>query len=302
MAAARAVMDHSRHSEFSDPGRWAHLLREVPATLTDATATVRNVIVHYRNSGQVLPETSRDDIDLRWVRDQLAVDQHRHRTPLRTPRCASERLQGCCRDHSLLAVAILREHGIPARTRVGFAGYFVEGWFFDHVVVETWMGGRWRLFDSELEQPRGAVRDPSNITWSTPRERGFCSAGAAWLAYRRGEVDLGSFGVAPEVPDLRGAAFAADQVIRDIAHRFGRELLLWDSWGAVGRPARRPDDMAWLDDLAHLSVRADHAVEAERELLTRFAGDARLRVPRQIVQTSPLNSRPIAIRLRWPDR
>jgi len=32
----------------------------------------------------------------------------------------------------LLFVAMARHHGIPARARVGFAGYLVVGWWLDH--------------------------------------------------------------------------------------------------------------------------------------------------------------------------
>jgi hypothetical protein len=33
---------------------------------------------------------------------------------------------------------MLREAGIPARARAGFAGYFTDGFFDDHWVVEVW--------------------------------------------------------------------------------------------------------------------------------------------------------------------
>ena len=34
---------------------------------------------------------------------------------------------GLLRDHTLFCVSELRTHGIPARSRVGFAGYFRRG-------------------------------------------------------------------------------------------------------------------------------------------------------------------------------
>lgn len=40
-------------------------------------------------------------------------------------------------------ISLLRHHGVPARSRIGFAGYFTQGWHHDHVVPEAWLGGRW---------------------------------------------------------------------------------------------------------------------------------------------------------------
>ena len=68
-----------------------------------------NVVVHYRASGRELPQQSRSDVDLRWIEAILATDQRRHHdAPLDSERPVEARVQGCCRDHSLLAVAALR--------------------------------------------------------------------------------------------------------------------------------------------------------------------------------------------------
>lgn len=53
-----------------------------------------------------------------------------------------DRFVGCCRDFSLLFVAALRGRGVPARTRIGFAGYFAPDFHHDHVVAELWDGHR----------------------------------------------------------------------------------------------------------------------------------------------------------------
>jgi hypothetical protein len=97
----------------------------LPTDPSDLSAVARNVIVHYRAAGHDLPVETRDEINSRWLEDILAADQHRHRPPLTRSRELTNRVQGCCRDHGLFCVGALRAHGIPARTRVGFAGYFV---------------------------------------------------------------------------------------------------------------------------------------------------------------------------------
>ncbi|WP_368259252.1 transglutaminase-like domain-containing protein, partial [Blautia wexlerae] len=219
------------HSPYSDPGPHADLLRGAGTEFASLHRTVEGLVDHYRAApGGVGPEQV-DDIDRRWVSSQLDALTARQAGPLDAPRPPACRLGGCCRDHSLLAVAILREHGIPARTRLGFAAYFAPGYRSDHVVAERWdaAAGRCRRFDPELEQagyafavddlPRGA-------------HAGFRTAAEAWHEYRAGRTDLEDHGVGPDTP-FHGPSFVHRYMIADLAHRQCRELLLWDGWGAM---------------------------------------------------------------------
>lgn len=66
---------------------------------------------------------------------------------------------------------------------------------------------------------------------ATERHRsraGFVTAAQAWLCYRSGSIDADTYGIGPDVPGLRGPSFSFDEVIIEVAHRFGDELLLWD--------------------------------------------------------------------------
>src|SRR5213076_2445200 len=134
------------------------------------------------------------------------------------------RVQGCCRDHSLLAVAALRHHRVPARTRVGFASYLFESWHYDHVVVEVWDDGRWRRFDPEIAEPLPGLADPTDIP--TSPDAPFVTAAQVWLGHRGGLLDVARYG-AIEYPALQGEPFVYAKVICELAHRFGDELLLW---------------------------------------------------------------------------
>jgi hypothetical protein len=253
------VHDHSRHSAYSDPGLHAALLKALPREPEPLSEVARNIIVHYRASGHDLPEATRDDINARWLEALLATDQSRHREPLDTPRAPTERVQGCCRDHTLFCIGTLRSHGIPARSRVGFAGYFVDGWHHDHVIVEAFLHGRWRRFDPEIDAPRPTLPSPMDIEHSDLSGTGFVTAAQVWLGYRQGNLDADSYGVDPNVPVLRGQRFMFDEVIHEVAHRFGDELLLWDTWGRMGEPGSPVDeaDARWIDDIAHLLTAAD---------------------------------------------
>ena len=77
---------------------------------------------------------------------------------------------------------------------------------------------------------------------------GFVTAAEAWVGYRRGTIDPATYGVGPEVPGFRGPFFLFDEVIFEVAHRFGDELLLWDGWVASANltaPSARATQHGW---------------------------------------------------------
>ncbi len=292
---------YATNTAYSDPGANAGLLAGLPTEPAGLSAVARNVIVHYRASACELPASSRDDIDGRWLETMLDTDQRRHPKPLTEPRPEPQRVQGCCRDHTLFCVGALRTNGVPARSRVGFAGYFVEGWHHDHVVVEAWLGGRWRRFDAEIEHGSPALPEPMDLSFDRATGSGFATAAEAWLAHRRGEIDADRFGVDPELPFLAGPRFLFDEVIHEVAHRFGDELLLWDGWGRIGGPETPldDDDADWLDPVAEALIRADGGDEAaERELFERYRVDDGLRPGQTVIKGSPYGYPPVEVALR----
>jgi len=108
------------------------------------------VIAHYRADYPDLPTERHGEIDSRWLRAILELDQDRNPFPLAEPRPLQARVAGCCRDDSLFLVGALREQRVPARTRIGFASYVSPGHHHGHVVVEFWNGDRWIRTDPEL--------------------------------------------------------------------------------------------------------------------------------------------------------
>jgi hypothetical protein len=268
---------YARQSPYSDPGRYTPLLDGLPSDVGELAAVVRNVIVHYRASGLTFSGERLAEIDHRWVERMLDTDQHRNAAPLPAPRPDTERIAGCCRDFTLLTVAALRHHGVPARSRVGFAGYLDPAFHYDHVIVDYWNGERWVYVDAMLD-PADWPFDPADI----PRPVGarpepppmFATAAQVWSAYRAG-ADVDSYGVGPELP-LRGGWFVGAYVLQELAHRQREELLLWDVWGAMPGPSGGAD-VAPIDEIAALLLRADEGdTAAEAELADRYRTDPRL--------------------------
>ncbi len=282
-----SAIDHALQTEISDPGRFAHLIDGIEPSIAAVSAIARNIVVHYRASGHELPTSSRGDISLRWAEAIFDRDQQRHPKPLGDQRAVVDRVQGCCRDHTLVAISILRHHGIPARSRVGFCSYFSNSWHHDHVIVEVWRDGRWRRFDPEVEGPTPLLVDPTDIPHGPNSP--FLTAAQVWTGHRAGTLDVNRFGV-DEGLGIDGDWFAHSYVIREVAHRFGDELLLWDLWGAMhddlaDAPFR---DLELVDAVAALLLRADAGViEAERELLGLYRGSDGLRPRSPIKSLSP---------------
>ena len=283
-----AVIDHSVQSACSDPRRWAGLFDAITPTPASVSGMARNLVAHYRAQAGELPESSRDDVALRSIDAILDTDQRRHNEPLTTERAVGDRVQGCCRDHTLLAVSALRHHGVPARSRVGFASYLSDsGWHADHVIVEAWLDGRWRRFDPEFDVPLPRLADPSDISFGA--EATFLTAARAWLGHRSGSLDVTRFGVAQGL-GIGGDWFVHAYVIGEVAHRFGDELLLWDQWGAMtNRLDEAPaEDVALIDEVAGLLVSADEGdLGAEQELLARYRKDDRLHPGQHVMSMSP---------------
>lgn len=274
------------HSAYSDPGRHAALLRE-PDGIDAMCTAARNLVFHYRGEASLLRDDRRDEVNTRWVSAILELDQERNPGPVSQPRPPGERVAGCCRDHSLLTVAMLREQGVPARNRVGFAGYFAEDFHHDHVVAEWWNGTRWQRADPELGQ-----EDHEFDVHDLPVGEGtpFETAAEVWTCYRAGRIDPSPYGAIPDT-ELSGPDFVKAYVIQEINHRYGNELLLWD---AVGEGISDGD----ADELARLLLDADAGdTAAEEELEQRFRTDPRLRPSDTITRLSPYGEPPVTVDL-----
>ena len=168
---------------------------------------------------------------------------------------AGERQVGVCRHFTLLHVAMLRQQGVPARARCGFAAYFRKAKYVDHWVTEYW---------NERPQRLGAVRRAARCPISArssgspfdpvdvPRDQ-FLVAGDCWQLCRAGKADPMDFGIL----DLFGWWFIAGNVVRDIAALNNHEMLPWDVLGTDVRHRRRGRTSRLFDRLAALSHAPD---------------------------------------------
>jgi hypothetical protein len=253
---------------YAAPGRMTSLPLDLEATPTDVSgvfALVQGVIMHpfwAAAYGQTLTPERDAQTHTRSATDMIALIRRLDPAPITVARPAEREFTGNCRHHSVLAAALLRRAGVPARARCGFGCYF-QGDPADHWVVEYWDGAAWKLGDAQLDPVQLAVLKPSFDPLDVPRDQ-FLVAGEAWRRCRTGEADPMRFGIL----DMHGLWFIAGNLVRDVASLAGMEMLPWDSWGLMPRPDETLGAAAAeaLDTAASLSLDPDAHFDELREL------------------------------------
>ena len=284
------------HSLMSDPGVFAAALGVLPSDPARLVEAVCGLVLHPLQVAWLgfTPDLeASDDVESRTIPKILARILARDGAPLDVARPPERRFIGICRDYVMVACAALRHHGVPARARVGFATYFVQGFYDDHWVCEYYADGRWRLLDPQLVV---RVRDHYGITFSpadVPRDA-FLVAGEAWRRVRSGAIDPAKCGV--HAYGLTGLWFIAGNVLKDLAALNKREMLGWDYWGlsldfsGPGSPV--PDAAATRLD----AVAAVTAHDPDwKTLRDSYDGDETLRVPPVVRSFGPTGPKEVAV-------
>ena len=263
----------------SDPGRYRHLFDGLPADLGEISKITQGLVYHYfadeYHFGWKPPQARLPEINTRAMESILEALLAKDDRPLTKARDYADRLIGCCRDFSLLACAILRHQGRAARLRYGFANYFVEGYWIDHVIVEVWEQERWRRFD-----PQWATRKRDSLDMLDLPDVAFFTGGKAWQMCRSGLAEPDHFGLGPDVPQVSGWWFIRERLQLDIAALNNIELLCWDGYGDLSE--KEEVDSAIIDDMATLSLDPD-----SRALRQRCQTDGRWRMPTTVTCFHP---------------
>ena len=202
---------------MSDPGRHADLFDGLPRDAGALAKIVQGLLIHQHIApayGVTLSNDQQAQSHVRAVEGILDNIATRDDRPLSAARATHERQVGVCRHFTLLHVAMLRTHGIPARARCGFGAYFEKGKYLDHWVTEYWNERRkcWLLFDAQIDDRQRELFRIEFDTADVSRDQ-FLVAGDAWQLCRGGKADPSTFGIL----DMYGLWFIAGNLARDVA-------------------------------------------------------------------------------------
>jgi len=273
---------YANHGLMTNPREHASMFSDLPDEVPALCKVVQGLLIHEgwaRAYGVSMPENRNLESSIRMVSKKMDRILELNDRPLIDPRSAEQRLFSICRDFALLLTTMLRQKGIPARVRYGFATYFFPPntvGYGDHVVTEYWNSQeqRWVLVDAQLDELQcNAVHisfDPCDV----PREV-YLTADVAWQHCRNKEVDPKNFGF---LPDYTGLWYVKGHLARDIAALNKVEMLCWDYWGIFERrDYDLPDeDLQLLNQSAKLSLSGNEDLGKLRSL---YLQDMRLRVP-----------------------
>jgi len=284
------VSENANHLEFyTEHGVMSNLREEhalmffdLPDEIPALCKVVQGLLIHEgwaRAYGVSMPESRNLESSIRMVSQKIDRILELNNCSIIEPRPAEQRLFSICRDFALLLTTMLRQKGIPARVRYGFATYFfppdVVG-YGDHVITEYWYAQeqRWVLVDAQLDELQCKAVQISFDPCDVPRDV-FLTADVAWQRCRNQELDPKNFGF---LPDYTGLWYVKGHLARDIAALNKIEMLCWDYWGIFERRDNDlpNDDLELLDQAAKLSLLGN---EALGELHSLYLQDMRLRVP-----------------------
>jgi hypothetical protein len=252
----------------------------------ELAARIQGLVIHpfhaYRYGVKLGADAERQlqNRSARQILDEvLAIDP----APLDARRPPEKRTVGNCRHFTTLFTAMLRERGIPARSRCGFGTYFQSDKKEDHWVTEVWSEaeGRWLLADAQIDAIQREQMEITVDTLDLGREE-FWVAGQAWLRCRSGEESPEDFGIL----DMWGLWFVRDNLLRDLAALCKVELLPWDSWGQMETDVKDlgEEDLALLDRVAELTT---DPIPDVAEIRALYGKHDEVRVPTTILSFRP---------------
>lgn len=119
---------YAAHDEFTAVGEHGALFDALPSDVAGLCRVIQGLLIHdhsglhlYGDPHASFHRASRETLPVSRRIIEIMTAQKAPLTEVRQP---FERTVGTCRDFSLMLCAMLRQQGVAARVRCGFARYF----------------------------------------------------------------------------------------------------------------------------------------------------------------------------------
>jgi hypothetical protein len=285
---------------YTDFGKWDDLgcyaentEREFPIK---AIEVANKMLVHYSNSEfkKLEPERAAD-LNLRSVSE--IIDRY---LELNQGDCQNDDsgtpVAGRCRDLALLICSQFRNRNIPARLRFGFSHMYYKTnlAITDHVVVEYYQDGEWKLLE-----PRATMalieKENLDINPVEIERKRFILGSRAWTSVRNKKMRAEWFsGTTPNAE--AGLWYIRKIMLYDLSSLCRYEPDIFDTWGYLtdSKPGVMPKykpHLQALDEMADIDVYDENEFLKLHQLLVndeRFLPDGEIKV-------NPIIGRPSSV-------
>lgn len=270
---------YSKQSKITNPRQFIDKYEDLPASPTELLRVVQGLVIHGDQGklyGVTFSKRQMDEELLRTVPQMLERLLQIDGSPLLSIRPPELRLIGMCRDYALLLLSFLRDKGIPARLRVGFARYFQsELMYEDHWLIEYYHSEkqRWIRVDAQLDEIQKVHYEITFDTENMPPDAGYLLGGQAWMLCRAGECHPEDFGYNK---NWKGWHSVKGNLLHDFNSLLGLELLPWDLWTELS--TKKYNDLSrnekeLLDEMAEITASPNVSGKELSSLLSRLPAE-----------------------------
>jgi hypothetical protein len=256
---------YQEHDIMTEVKTMKHLVTDIPKDIKTIVTYVQNILLHQhwsRAYGLELSEERTKEPFIRSFEEKLIFLNKLGFTHVSEQKTNENKMISICRDFSVVAAALCREAGIPARARCGFASYFEKGKYVDHWVLEYWNEEKkkWVMVDAQLDVLQQKALDlpfdPLDVS-----EDYFITGPRAWLMCREGRLNPDLFGIFK----WWGYDYLRCNLILDVNSLLKVPMQPWDLWdGYKSLPIEQwtENDYKVMDELSILALNVDNKFEA----------------------------------------
>lgn len=255
-----SIKIYKEHDVMTEIKTMKELVTNIPKDIKTIVSYVQNILLHQHWSkayGVELSEERRKEPWIRSFEEKLIFLNKLGYKHVSDKKEVQNRMIGICRDFSVVAAALCREAGIPARARCGFATYFEKGKYIDHWVLEYWKEDekRWVMVDAQIDELQ---KNKLNLPFDTldVSEEYFITGPRAWLMCREGKLKPELFGIF----QWWGYCYLACNLLLDVNSLLKKPMQPWDSWeGYKSLPIEQwtEGDYEAMDEVSRFALKVD---------------------------------------------